>query len=245
MDAGRPEQILAAHHLGDALQRVVNHDREVIAGRRLPAREDDVAPGLRPGGDRAGLASGPSPRSIQARSPAIAAPPPYRAAAQKARPTEAALCADRQQAISQHPDKAAPRRGRAAIARSPRAARPVSQSRRGFRNSDKRDPEPRGCRPHRGSRPDAGIAGAPAPPRRYQANRGLDRSRFRIPVCSASGRYPRSAAEICRRPVARNRNSATPNRRGRDEDSRLGSAQSGRQAAALISFIGHDDSKSQ
>ncbi len=58
VDAGRPEQVLAAHHLRHALQGVVDHHREVIAGRRLLAREDEVAPGLRPGGHRAGLAIG-------------------------------------------------------------------------------------------------------------------------------------------------------------------------------------------
>src|ERR1700722_5558494 len=55
MQAGRPEQILAPHHLGHALQGVVDDHREVIAGRRLLARQDDVAPRLRPGGHRAGL----------------------------------------------------------------------------------------------------------------------------------------------------------------------------------------------
>src|SRR5216684_4006052 len=58
MDAGRPEQVLPPHRFCHALQRVVDHHREVIAGRRLPAREDDIPPGLRPGGHRAGLAIG-------------------------------------------------------------------------------------------------------------------------------------------------------------------------------------------
>ena len=56
MHAGRPEQVLAAHHLGDALQGIVDHDRKMIAGRRLLARQDDIAPSFRPGGDRAGFA---------------------------------------------------------------------------------------------------------------------------------------------------------------------------------------------
>ena len=53
-----PEQVLPAHHFGDALQGVVDHDRQMIAGRRLLARQDDVAPGLRMGGDDTGLAVG-------------------------------------------------------------------------------------------------------------------------------------------------------------------------------------------
>src|SRR5713226_5402539 len=59
VDAGRPEQILAPHHRGHALPGVVDYHREMIAGRRLLSRQDDVAPGLRPGGHPAGLAIGP------------------------------------------------------------------------------------------------------------------------------------------------------------------------------------------
>ena len=50
--AGRPEQVLAPHHLRHALPRVVDDHREVIAGRRFLARDDDVAPRFGPGGDR-------------------------------------------------------------------------------------------------------------------------------------------------------------------------------------------------
>src|SRR5260370_42281580 len=45
-DAGRPEQVLAPHHVGHALQGVVDHYRKMIAVRRLLARQDDIAPGL-------------------------------------------------------------------------------------------------------------------------------------------------------------------------------------------------------
>ncbi len=59
VDTGRPEQILPAHHVGDALQSVVENGGEVIAGRRFLARKHDVAPQLRRGGDDAGLAARP------------------------------------------------------------------------------------------------------------------------------------------------------------------------------------------
>ena len=64
--AGRPEQVLAAHHVGDALQGIVDHHREVIAGRRLLAADDDVAPGRRIGGDVADLAAGTYPDLLPA-----------------------------------------------------------------------------------------------------------------------------------------------------------------------------------
>src|SRR5579885_708334 len=38
------EEVLPAHHVGDALRRIVDHDRKVIAGRRVLARQHDVAP---------------------------------------------------------------------------------------------------------------------------------------------------------------------------------------------------------
>ncbi len=44
MDAGCPEQILAADHVSDALQRIVDHDGEMIAGRQLLSRHNDVSP---------------------------------------------------------------------------------------------------------------------------------------------------------------------------------------------------------
>ncbi len=43
VDMGRGEEILAARHQGDALQRVVDGDGEMVARRHLLAREHDVA----------------------------------------------------------------------------------------------------------------------------------------------------------------------------------------------------------
>ena len=72
MDAGGVKQVLPAHHVGDALRGVVDHHRQMIAGRRLLARQDDVAPGGRIGGDDAGFAAGPAPVSSQVSAPARA-----------------------------------------------------------------------------------------------------------------------------------------------------------------------------
>jgi hypothetical protein len=44
MDRRRREQVASAHDVGDALQGVINHHREMITGRQIPASEDDVAP---------------------------------------------------------------------------------------------------------------------------------------------------------------------------------------------------------
>ena len=237
MHAGRPEQVLAAHHLRHALQGVVDHHREMIAGRRLLARQDDVAPGFRPGGDNAGLAV----RAFAVLGPGQIArprarPPPCRAAARKARRDRAAAPLVRRQPFR----RAGIERRAVGIARprrlQPPAAPPVWRSRRGFRNSDRPAPGPTASRAPRDSRRDARTAAAPAFPRRCRARRGPRRSRPRIPACSGPRRYPRCAAGTGRRPAAPDRNSAAPNKRGRDADSRSGSAQNGKTGGGIDLF---------
>src|SRR3569623_415235 len=49
------EQVLAAHHVGDALQRVIERNRQVIARRRVLAGEHHVAPGGGVGEDPSSL----------------------------------------------------------------------------------------------------------------------------------------------------------------------------------------------
>ena len=44
MDRGRGEKVAPAHDVGDALQRVVDRHREMIARREIAPAEDDVAP---------------------------------------------------------------------------------------------------------------------------------------------------------------------------------------------------------
>src|SRR5579871_1524223 len=56
MHAGCMEQVRAPDHLADALQSVIDHDGEVVAGWGFLARQDDVAPGLRVRDNRAAFA---------------------------------------------------------------------------------------------------------------------------------------------------------------------------------------------
>jgi hypothetical protein len=59
LDVGGLEQVLAADHVGDPLQGVVQHHGQVIGHPDVLAGQDDVAGGLGTGGDQAGLAVGP------------------------------------------------------------------------------------------------------------------------------------------------------------------------------------------
>ena len=153
--------------------------------------------------------------------------------------------ARRAQAISPRPDRAAPRRDRAATALRFPVARRAGQFPRGSRRRDRSGPSLPVFPPPRGSEQNVPIAAAPAFPRICRARRGLRRSPPRIPAGNALRRYPRSAAGTGRHFCAPGRNSATPNRRGRDGGSRSGSAQIGKRVAALISFAGHDGFKGQ
>jgi len=121
--AGGCLQVLPAHHMRYAMQRVVDDHREMIAGRRLLAPQHDVAPGLRvrPSGFRA-LLPDPVPTSTQVSAPvrATAAFMSRGAARRDHRPR----CAARVLPASaswQSRYKAAPRRDRAANALSPLA----------------------------------------------------------------------------------------------------------------------------
>ena len=245
--AGRPEQVAAPHHLGDALQGVVDHDGQMIAGRRLLARQDDVAPGFRPRGhDRRVSPPGPSPCSVQVRSCGT------RTRRRHVEPQRV------RRALRDQP-AALVRRKRfrgARIERRPvgiarprrvglRVARPAGQFPRGSRRPDRSGPGLPVFPPPRDSAQNAPIAAAPAFPRICRARRGLRRSPPRIPAGNAWRRYPRSAAGTGRHSCAPGRSSATPNRRGRDGGSRSGSAQIGKRVAALISFAGHDGFKGQ
>src|SRR4051794_27998029 len=53
------KEIAAAHDISHALRGVVDDDGKVIAGRRLLARQDNVAPGRRIDGDLTLLGFGP------------------------------------------------------------------------------------------------------------------------------------------------------------------------------------------
>ena len=47
VDRGRGKQVASAHDVGHALQRIVDHHRQMVARRQIAAAEDNVAPNLR------------------------------------------------------------------------------------------------------------------------------------------------------------------------------------------------------
>ena len=49
VDRGRSKQVPTAHDVGDALKRIVDHHRQMVARRQIPPAQDDVAPNLRDG----------------------------------------------------------------------------------------------------------------------------------------------------------------------------------------------------
>ncbi len=55
VEVRRRLEVPAPHHMGDLLDRIVHHDREVIARRRILAHHDRVAPLPGPGVDEAVL----------------------------------------------------------------------------------------------------------------------------------------------------------------------------------------------
>ena len=113
VDMRRLEQVGAAHHVGDALPRIVDGDREMIGGGRILAREHDVAESLRLGGDIARLGVMPRQRAGERRRIVHRQPPGVR--------------------LLGHPPRALDRIEMAARARIDRALRPV---RRGGRHGD-------------------------------------------------------------------------------------------------------------
>src|SRR6516164_3481273 len=61
VQASGMEQVLAAHHMGNALTRVIHHRREVITGRHVFACQDDVAPCGRVANDSTGFSARAGP----------------------------------------------------------------------------------------------------------------------------------------------------------------------------------------
>src|SRR5207237_7614570 len=108
-------------------------------------------------------------------------PPPYRAAARKARLIRRAAAARRTKAISPPPDKAVRHRDRAATARPLRVAPPAVRSPRGSRKPDRSGPAPTIGRARRDNPKGVVIAAAPAFPRQCRARRGLGKSPRRTP----------------------------------------------------------------
>ena len=87
MDVGRGEEIRAARHQSDALQRVVDADRKMVARRRILARQHHVAERERIGGNPARRFVFPVKRpSMRQRLPHIEAQREGRAGSDPIRP---------------------------------------------------------------------------------------------------------------------------------------------------------------
>ena len=65
LDMGRLEEVVAADHLGHALQGVVDHDRQVIGHADVLAPQHNVAADLRPGQDPAVFAGWTFPKFVE------------------------------------------------------------------------------------------------------------------------------------------------------------------------------------
>ena len=116
MHAGRVEEVAAAHDMGDALQGIVDDDRQMIAGRDVAARQDHVAPvrGRASTASAAAIVSRPRIRVQASAADAAPAPPPCRAARRKARRRPCGAAARAPERLVGRPDRAARRPDRAA-----------------------------------------------------------------------------------------------------------------------------------
>ncbi len=169
------------------LQGVVDDDGKVIARRHLLAREHDIAPRLRRGGDEAGLALRPDAglrpgQHAGARHCRVHGEPQRERLAGAA----AALALGRRHFAG----AAGIKRHAVGIARpttlAGRARRPARRSRCGSRSSDRAGPALRAWRWRLRSRRNARSAAAPAPARRCRASADPRRSPPRIPAGSAA-----------------------------------------------------------
>ena len=217
MDVRRGQHVDAARHQGDALQMIVDRDREMIAGRRILARDHEVAHQQR-------LALDAAQRLVDEM---IGARFLRRAFGVEA---QAVLLARRDPVPSflrwtggdKCRDKAA---RQARVARWPRPpAR--ARSRRGCRSRDRSGRVRRAGRaPCRRSRSAPTVA-APRRPSRSRAISDRPGSPSRTRACSGGCRCPRCAPGTYRRPRARDASRSRPSRPSRDAARRSGWAQS-------------------
>ncbi len=217
VDVGRGEQIGAARHQRDALQRVIDGDREVIARRHLLAGQHDVAQRRRIGLD----------------PPAILAPGERPGARDGRRDVEAQRVIGRGCALrgalgrAETAASAGIGRSRSRLAARRRHGRSRPGSRAWCRSRDRAAPPPPAARARRGSRRNAPIAGGSARPNRGRARPDPRRSPRRTRRGSGCGRCPRAAAETGRPLAAPPASLRAPSGHGPDADTRSGSAQTG------------------
>ena len=138
--AGRPEQVLAAHHIGDALQRVVDARPRGDSWSACPCAPTMTSPQAAGSAAMSPLSPvGPAPVSVQVQR----ARPCHRRLHVEAERVglaarRCARCAVRlRSSAAPRRDRAARRRDRAASARARRGLPPVRRSRRGSRSSER------------------------------------------------------------------------------------------------------------
>ena len=219
--------------MGDALQGVVQHDRQMIARPHVLAANHDVAPA---GGIACDVRRGRSPGPTRSSRAACPPPPPTRAACpagshaarrprceRRVRPLAAPR--SRRRPTARHRDRAGGARRRLGLRHAPGRLRPGAEARIESARA------PRAGRARRRRRRGARTGGAPVPRSAVPARRGPPGSRPRTPAACGPDRYPRSAAAGARPGARRVRHSAAPRRRGRDAAARWGWARSGKRVA--------------
>ena len=205
MHAGRPEQVLAAHHIGHAL-----------AGRRRSRPKDGSwsASPCAPARHRPRPRDGREPRRSRRRDPRpVRSNRDRRACAQRPGHIEPqrigraglqrSFALPWRKRLRRYLDRAARRRDRAARARALPARPPVLRSRRGSRSWDRSDRAPQASPARRDSPRDVRDCRRTGVSHAMPSQARSSRSRPRIPACSAPRRYPRCAAGSGRRPRAR------------------------------------------
>ena len=234
MQVGRGFEVRAPDHVGDALQRVVHHDREMIARRDLLAHDDRVAPALRTGRDRApccalgpnrtkpcGPGAAAAPAAMSMRQACGSPPAIRRSRLVRAQAAAGAGIERRAVGIARPPGGPSARPATAAAMSPPRAEAGIE--------------EPASLQPRAAARVVVEVLGLPAhrplPGSPSQARSSLDgvpRTRAGSEAC----RCPRCAAGSDRRSAGRGRRSGEPNRRGPDAAGRSGSGRSGRRVGS-------------
>ena len=199
------QHVLAARHQGDALQVIVDRDREMIAGRRILARDHEVAQQQRLALDAAQRlvdeVIGPRLlRRARRRRGAGSAPGPPRSCPRRS-------CGE------QMPAGAGIERAVRPMRRVGRGRELALDRRRGCRSRDRPGRARRAGRAPCRSRRNARTGAAPRRPSRSRAISGRPGSPSRTRACSGGCRCPRCAAGSGRRPRARDASRSRPNRR--------------------------------
>ncbi len=178
VNRGRGKEVASAHDVGDALERIVDRHRQMIARREIAPAENDVAPQrrLRKTSDRAQALAEFDPGQIGRngldRESRVEAPCGFFAA----REATSAFVGGKRAACSRIERRR----------RRDRARRTRARLRPGCKSTDRRARATRGARAPRRNRRRARSAGAGRRRSAGQARRGRREWRPRIAACTAS-----------------------------------------------------------